>query len=278
MGERLVSYDHDGLTFDVRDSGPQDGPVVVALHGFPQTSRSWEAVAAHLTAAGCRVLAPDQRGYSPRARPQQVSAYALPALVGDVLALADAAGAERFDVLGHDWGGAVAWALAAGHPERVRTLTVASTPHPRALSAAMPHGQALRSWYMAVFQVPGLPERLLGHPRLAGPLLASMETPHPDRVQAFLSDRSAARGALAWYRAAGRSVVGRRSVPVGLVRVPTTYVWSDGDPALGRWAAEHTAQWVDADYRFVVLEGVSHWIPDERPEELARLVLERLQA
>ena len=276
VGERLVAYEHEGLTFDVSDRGPKDGRVVVALHGFPQTSRSWDQVTPYLTSAGCRVLAPDQRGYSPRARPRPVSAYAIPALVDDVLALADAAGAERFDLLGHDWGGGVAWALAAWHPDRVRTLTVASTPHPQALVAAMRHGQALRSWYMGLFQVPGLPERLLGNATLSAPLIAWMRTPHADSVHALLSDRDAARATLAWYRAAARTILGRRDAPVPAVRVPTTYVWSDGDPALGRWAAEHTREWVDADYRFVVLEGVSHWIPDERPEELAALVLERL--
>jgi pimeloyl-ACP methyl ester carboxylesterase len=210
-----------------------------------------------------------------------VSAYGLPALVGDVLALADAVGVERFDLLGHDWGGAVAWALAAWPPDRVRTLTVASTPHPRALVEAMPHGQGLRSWYMGAFQLPGLAELLLEHPRLSAPLLTAMRVPDVDQVQDFLADRGAARGALAWYRAFFRSSL-RSSLassarePVGVVRVPTTYVWSDADAALGRWAAEHTAEWVDADYRFVVLEGVSHWIPDERPDQLAELVLERL--
>jgi pimeloyl-ACP methyl ester carboxylesterase len=274
--QRLTWYAHHGLMFDVRDTGPEGGPVVIALHGFPQTSASLVPVAQRLAEAGRRVLAPDQRGYSPRARPAQVSAYAMPALVGDVLALADAAGAERFDLLGHDWGGAVAWALAAGYPDRVRTLTVASTPHPGALIAAMAHGQALRSWYMGAFQLPWLPERLLGDPRLGVRLLAAMGTPHPAQVQAFLADRGAASGALAWYRAFFRSIASREGVPVRHVTVPTTYVWSDGDPALGRWAAEHTQEWVDADYRFVVLKGVSHWIPDEAPEELARLALERM--
>ena len=276
MGERLEAYAHDGLTFDVRDTGPLDGPVLVALHGFPQTSACWHAVTPHLTDAGVRVLAPDQRGYSPRARPAGVSAYALPALVGDVLALADAAGAQRFDLLGHDWGGAVAWAVAAAHPDRVRTLTVASTPHPRALVAALAHGQALRSWYIELFQLPVLPELLLGARWLVGPLLARMRTPDPEDVQALLADRATARAALGWYRAAPRPLLGRTASPFPRVRVPTTYVWGSADPALGRWAAEHTGIWVEADYRFVPLEGVSHWVPQERPAELAALVLERM--
>lgn len=270
----LTRYTHDGLAFDVRDSGPKDGPAVVALHGFPQTSSAWGPVTEHLTAAGCRVLAPDQRGYSPDARPSEVSAYALPALVGDVLALADAAGLDRFDLLGHDWGGAVAWALAAWHPDRVRTLTVASTPHPRALAAAMPRGQAVRSWYMGLFQLPVLPEVLLRDTRISGPLLAALRTPHPERVQGFLAEPGAARAALAWYRAPLRGALRRAGAGVGVVTVPTTYVWSDGDPALGRAAAERTVEWVDGDYRLVVLEGVSHWIPEERPEELANLLLQ----
>ena len=275
MTTRVHAYDRDGLSFFVRDDGPADGPVVIALHGFPQTSASWAGVTPVLTAAGVRVLAPDQRGYSPGARPWAVRAYALSELVDDVLALADAAGVERFDLLGHDWGGAVAWAVVAAHPDRVRSLTVASTPHPRALVAALVHGQALRSWYIGAFQLPLLPELVLTTPALVRPLLARLRTPEAEEVRALLADRGAARAMVNWYRAAWSPLLGRTARPFPKVRVPTTYVWGDGDPALGRWAAEHTGLCVEADYRFVVLEGVGHWIPDERPAELARLVLER---
>ena len=129
---RLRQFHNEGLTFDVVDEGPLDGPVVVALHGFPQTSHSWAGVVPFLTEAGYRVLAPDQRGYSPGARPKGIKHYQLARLTEDVVALADQAGAERFDVLSHDWGAAVAWGLASARPDRVRTLTALSVPHLRA--------------------------------------------------------------------------------------------------------------------------------------------------
>lgn len=272
---RLTSFVSEGWTFDVRDSGPLDGPVLVALHGFPQTSASWDAVTPLLTAAGYRVLAPDQRGYSPGARPSAVGDYAMDHLCADVLALADAAGADRFHVLGHDWGAAVAWALAAGRPERVASLTAVSVPHPAALVRAMAGSQALRSSYMAFFQLPAVPELVLGAGGgvVARALLRRARNPDPAAGAALLADRPTATAALHWYRA----IRNRGHLRQGPVDVPTLYVWSDADPALGRRAAEATAGWVRGPYRLVVLPGVSHWIPEERPAELAGLVLEHLR-
>ncbi|GAA1426534.1 alpha/beta fold hydrolase [Microlunatus lacustris] len=276
MTARLTSFTSDGLTFDVRDEGPLDGPVVVALHGFPQTSASWAGVVPPLVAAGYRVLAPDQRGYSPGARPSEVRSYALAATVGDALALADAADAERFHVVGHDWGAAVGWALAGQHPDRVATLTAVSVPHPGSLVRAFAGSQALRSWYMLMFQVPGLAERLF---RAQGGavvrrMLAGTGMPDPEPSVRLLTDPQAATATLNWYRALRLpgNLRARRTA------VPTLYVWSDRDTALGRRAAEGTAAFVDGPYRFVVLPGVSHWIPEERPAELAALLLEHLAA
>ena len=274
MTTRLTTFGNDGLTFDVRDSGPLEGDVLIALHGFPQTSSSWSAVTPLLTAAGLRVLAPDQRGYSPGARPTGVENYRISRLAGDVLALADAAGAERFHLLGHDWGGGVAWQLAATYPDRVRTLSVASTPHPRALIAAMAGRQALRTWYMGVFQPPRLAEHLLTRNDFATlrRLATQSGMRDPDEVVRLFAEPGAATATINWYRALPRA---GGPMP-GEVHIPVLYVWSDRDPALGRHAAELTARWVTGDYRFEVLPGVSHWIPDEAPVELAELVLARI--
>lgn len=271
---RLTGLDIDDLYFPVRDVGPLDGPVIIALHGFPQTSLCWNQLADYLASAGYRVLAFDQRGYAPGARPQPVEAYRLERLAGDVLALADEAGVERFDLIGHDWGASVGWYLAAARPDRIRTLTAVSSPHPRALMAAMPGGQMLRSWYILLFQLPWLPEYLM---RVRGGALVSsglrqsgLADPSPS--VRLLSDPKAATAMINWYRALR---VRRFSSP-GKVSVPTLYVWSDRDPWLGRRAAELTAGWVGGPYRFEVMQGVSHWIPEERPEQLSRLVLDHL--
>jgi pimeloyl-ACP methyl ester carboxylesterase len=269
----MDSFRRDGLTFDVRDAGPRDGEPVVLLHGFPQDSAAWDLVAPALHQHGLRTLAPDQRGYSPMARPRGRAQYTLRQTVGDVLALLDAAGLERAHVVGHDWGGIVAWGLAAWHPDRVRTLTALSVPHPGAMAKAMvTSDQALRSYYMGVFQLPVLPERLLlaGNGAVLRRMLRSggLDDALVDHYVRRMQERGALSAALGWYRAlplAGRD-------PVGKVRVPTLHVWSTGDAFLGRAATEATGRFVDAPYRLEVLDGVSHWIPELAADRVAELV------
>ena len=261
------------LTFDVTDGGPPDAAeVAVLLHGFPQDRTSWNAVAAGLHAAGVRTLAPDQRGYSPRARPGGRSAYRLSELVADVVALVDAAGLQRVHVVGHDWGGAVAWALAARHPDRVASLTVLSTPHPRAMMQAVRHStQGLKSWYMLLFQLPLLPEALLA-PTLERSLTRSGLSAASARHSAELMRAGALGPALGWYRALPASL---REKAARRVTVPTTYVWGSRDFALGRTAAEATADGVTGPYRFVELDA-GHWLPEERADDVVAAVLERV--
>jgi pimeloyl-ACP methyl ester carboxylesterase len=267
------SFRRDGMTFDVRDAGPSDGEPVVLLHGFPQDSAAWDQVAPGLHQHGLRTLAPDQRGYCPMARPRGRRHYTLRQTTGDVLALLDAAGLERAHVVGHDWGGLAAWALAAWHPDRVRTLTAISVPHPAAMAKAMvTSDQALRSYYVGLFQLPLLPERLLlaGDGAALRRMLRQGGLPHAtvDHYVARMREPGALSAALGWYRALPWS--GRD--PVGRVRVPTLHMWSTGDAFLGRAATEATAQFVDAPYRLEVLDDVTHWIPELAADRVAELV------
>src|SRR3954452_19098027 len=171
----MDEFSRSDLVFDVTDTGPADGDVFVLLHGYPENRTSWQSVTPLLTAAGHRVLAPDQRGYSPRARPLRRRDYRMPELVADVLALVDASGAERVHLVGHDWGGAVAWAFASAHPDRLHTVTSLTTPHPRAFASSMVRsGQLLHSWYMLMFQLPALPEAAY-RPRLEGTLRGALK-------------------------------------------------------------------------------------------------------
>jgi len=271
----MQTFTRSGLTFDVSDSGPADGETIVLLHGFPQNRHEWDAIVPQLNEAGYRTLAPDQRGYSPRARPAGRKAYRQSELVADIAALVEASGAQKAHLVGHDWGAFVAWAFASRHPERLHTLTAVSVPHPRAFVYAMPRGQALKSWYMAFFQLPVIPEKLL--PTGAVLRLLGGGGLSEDQVRGYLEPLGpdGVTAALNWYRALPYSQrekgYGRKST------VPTTYVWSDGDAALGRKGAEATERFVDAPYRFDVLTGVSHWVADEAPDELAGIILERVR-
>ncbi len=273
----------NGWTFDVLAAGPSEGRLVVLLHGFPETSWSFAAQAVGLGSSGYRVVAPDQRGYSPGARPAEVEAYAEHELAADVVAIADAFDVETFDLVGHDWGGHVAWAVAASYPDRLRSLTAVSTPHPRALADALRGGdpdQAERSSYLSLFAQPNVPEALLlGDDGSGAGLVQLYESSGLDgvaaaRYLAALTAPGALTAALNWYRANDLEAV----LSVGNVSVPTMYVWSTDDIALGRSAAEATARWVDGPYRFVELDGVSHWIPELAAGELNRLLLEHLDS
>jgi pimeloyl-ACP methyl ester carboxylesterase len=274
----LETFDHDGFTFDVDDSGGVGEPVVL-LHGFPETRGSWNAVTPHLVDAGYRVLAPDQRGYSPRARPRGRRCYAMGHLVGDLMALADTAGLDRFHLVGHDWGGAVAWSAAVSHPERLLTVTSLATPHPTALAKAMvSSSQPLRSWYMLFYQLPWVPEASVtshwgGKAFFRVLVKSGLSVGRADQYVRFL--RSGAAGpAINWYRALPFiSPQGFRKVSV-----PALYVYGDGDQFLGRRAAGLTGDYTSGPYRYEVLAGVSHWMPEEAAAEVSRLLLEHLAA
>jgi pimeloyl-ACP methyl ester carboxylesterase len=271
------TFNRDGLAFDVTDTGSRDGRVVIALHGFPEDRHCWASLADVLNNSGYRVLAPDQRGYSPGARPPGRRAYALSQLRDDVLALADAAGAERFDVVGHDWGGVVAWDVAARHRSRVRTCTSLSTPHPGAMrDVALGSTQLLQSWYMLFFQIPMAPELILqaiGPARVARQLEQDgLDAGTAQRYASRLASPSAITPPINWYRALPFAL----RDPVPDVAVPSLYIWGDSNRYLTRAAADATAAHVTGRYRFEVLAGMSHWLPTGAAARVAPLLLEHL--
>ncbi len=267
-----------GLTFDVAVGGPDDGVPVLLLHGFPQNHRQWDALSPALWDAGLRTIAVDQRGYSPGARPDGVAAYRTPEAAADAAAVLDRLGAASAHVIGHDWGALVAWQLALAEPARVRTLTAVSVPHPAALWRAMHDDpdQRQRTSYMDFFRDHPRAEELMladGERRLRRMFGGSgLSEAAVERYVAPLRTPEALRAALNWYRAMDEADF----AGAGPVAVPTTYVWSDADPAIGPIAASACAEHVTADYRFVSLPGISHWIPDQAPAALAAAALARI--
>ena len=274
----IVQIDVGALTFDVTVAGPDDGPVVILLHGFPQTSACWRHTVPVLADAGYRVLAPDQRGYSPEARPAGVAAYHSAELTADVLGLADAVGAARFHLVGHDWGASIAWQVAARHGDRLLTVTPISVPHPLAYSTALASkdtDQEARSSYFPAFREEGAEHGMLANDKaflrmvfLATGFTEEDAAPYVDA----LGTPEALGAALNWYRAAGGHLI----ADLGPVTAPTLHVWSTEDPALGREGAEATGQYVEGPYRFEVFEGVDHWIPEHAPDRLNAVLLEHL--
>ena len=273
----ITGYRRGGLEFEVRDTGPLTGPPAVLLHGFPERASHWDAVAERLNAAGLRTLAPDQRGYSPGARPRTRAAYRMKHLVADVVALLQMLG-EPVHLVGHDWGAAVAWRLAADHPHLVETLTTVSVPHPAAFARSLvTSSQALRSWYVLAAQPPGFVEAVVRWTPgvIEGLLRASgLDDAGVARFRSEMVDDGALSGGLGWYRAAALEPTGVG----GPVRVPTTHVWSDGDVSLARRGAELTGRHVKAPYELRVLTGVTHWVPTQAPGPLADAVLHRVRS
>lgn len=270
-------------TFDAIVAGPDDGAAVFLLHGFPQTNQSWDDVIPVLAEAGYRVVAPNLRGYSPGARPPEPELYTMDHHMTDVLGMADALGVDQFHAVGHDWGASVTWALGMSHPDRVLSIVPLSVAHPQAIAAALTgsappvedeRSQTERFGYMAIFAAEGAEDTFLENDAaflrrlFSGPGFTEEEV--QDYVDHF-NEPGAMTGALNWIRARGSGM------QIEPVTIPTMYVWSTEDPALGRTGAELTVDYVEGPYRFEILEGVSHWIPDEAPVELNALLLEHLE-
>jgi pimeloyl-ACP methyl ester carboxylesterase/2-polyprenyl-6-methoxyphenol hydroxylase-like FAD-dependent oxidoreductase len=265
------------LTFDVEVSGPPDGDAVLLLHGFPHNSRSWSDIVPALHRAGLRTIAPDQRGYSPGARPTEVEAYALPLLAQDALDVLDALEVKTAHVVGHDWGAVVAWYLAARHSDRVRTLTAVAFPHLDAYQHAyrVDPEQQRCSGYIDYFSAADTEKVMLadGAAKLRELLAGADNALTPEqqaRYVEFHTQPGTLDAALNWYRV-GTLLDGRAAM--GPVPVPTTFIWSEADESVSTFAAEQTAEYVTGPYRLVTLRDVSHWQPQQVPELVAEEIL-----
>jgi pimeloyl-ACP methyl ester carboxylesterase len=275
MAEELELVVGD-LRFRAMAEGPDDGELVLLLHGFPQSWWEWRHQLRALGKAGYRAVAPDQRGYSPGARPDGVEQYHVDHLVADVLGMADSSGADRFHLVGHDWGAIVAWHLAAAHPERLHTLSTVSVPHPAAFARALKDPtseQAAKSGYIVGFQAPGAGGPMVADDGAGLRLVfqaSGLDGDVEEHVR-VLSQPGAIEAALNWYRALDFT-----GGDVGDIEVPTLFVWSTDDIAIAEEGAGWTGDHVTGPYRFVVLDGVSHWIPEVAAERLTELLLEHV--
>jgi pimeloyl-ACP methyl ester carboxylesterase len=257
----------NGVTLDVAQAGPEGGPLVLLLHGFPETSYGWRRQIPALAAAGFRVWAPDGRGYGRSDRPRGVDAYRIDRLAGDVVALMEAAGRDRARLVGHDWGAAVAWWLAAAEPARVERLAILNVPHFRVMKRFLwtSPSQWLRSSYMLFFQLSGLAEWLLSRRDFRALERALVRSSRPGTFDAEALDvyRQAWRapGALtamlSWYRAAARR--GVPDPPCARVAPPTLILWGARDAFLSRRMARASLAWCDQG-RLEVKEEATHWV------------------
>lgn len=271
----------NGLRFRAMVDGPADGEMVILLHGFPEGAESWSKQVDALAHAGILAVAPDLRGYGLSDAPEGVESYSIDHLAEDVRFMITAFGREAAHVAGHDWGAMVAWYFAGKYPEMTKTLTALSVPHPAALAAASrgDEDQQARSRYVGLFLVEGKAEEVLAGDDYRRLKAMFSLGPNPDAVPRGVIDhftRSVSRpgrltAALNYYRANLRVGGGAWETPirVGPITMPTTVLWGDHDPALGRSAVEATAKQVQGEYRLEVLQGAGHWLQFERPAEVS---------
>lgn len=270
----------NGMKFRCRTAG-DSGEAVLLLHGFPETSHMWQPLMEQLVEAGYRCLAPDQRGYSPGARPEGAEQYRTELIARDVFALADAWEVDQFHLIGHDWGAAAGWAAVSLQPQRILSWTALSVPHLTAFVTAIRDDadQQKRSEYVTFFQSPGTAETALSANDFA-PLRGIWSASSPEQVDEYvsvLSQPGALTATLNWYRAGG---IAQRSdaftFEMGSVATPTLFIWGNQDMAIGRAAAEANAQYVTGPHRFVELDA-GHWLIQEAPERVTSEVLEHIR-
>jgi pimeloyl-ACP methyl ester carboxylesterase len=277
MAHELVAT--NGIRLHVVQAGPPEGPLLILLHGFPETSYGWHHQTPALAAAGYRVWVPDQRGYNSSDKPRGVAAYNLDLLAADVVGLIDAAGKQTASVIGHDWGGAVAWWIAAKYPHRLDRLVVLNAPHGAVMQRNLRHNSAQRrrSWYMFFFQLPFLPEllsrrrgwRLLTQTLRTSSRQGTFSEADLDEYRQAWSQPGAYSAMLNWYRAMFRSPP--RPPPRQPITVPTLLIWGGQDRFLGRELAEQSIRRCSAG-QLVFVDNSTHWLHHEQPTVVTALI------
>jgi len=265
-------------------AGPEEGPLALLLHGFPECWYSWHHQIPALARAGYRVVVPDQRGYNLSDKPPGVASYQIDHLTGDLLDLIHAVGRERATIVAHDWGGAAAWRFAMDYPQVVERLVVMNAPHPVALAKALKNdwSQRLKSWYMFTFQVPWLPEALFSlSPRATARLFFRETAVRRDAfseadlevMAAALAQPGALKSMIHWYRASFRYRPAQRA---RTVEAPTLLLWAEDDVALGKALTYGLERWVP-DLEIHYIPDCGHWVQNEAPAEVNEWMLAFLQ-
>jgi pimeloyl-ACP methyl ester carboxylesterase len=280
-GVEFAYYETNGVRLHVAQAGPPDGPLVLLLHGFPEFWYAWRYQIPQLAQAGFRVWAADQRGYNLSDKPQQIKSYNVDELAADAIGLIDAAGVQQATLIGHDWGGAVAWWTAIKYPQRLNRLVILNVPHPvvmrRQLRSSL--AQLCHSWYILFFQLPWLPEAAARLGNWNSLVQALSRTSRAgtfteadfDQYRAAWSQPGACRSMLHWYRALLRA---RPQTPADMrVHVPTLLIWGTKDKFLGREMAQPSIDLCD-DGRLVPLEDATHWVQHEEAEHVNQLIIE----
>jgi pimeloyl-ACP methyl ester carboxylesterase len=267
----MSRVDVNGVGIEYQVTGR--GRPVVLLHGFPDSGRLWRHQVTALAEAGFQVIVPDLRGYGRSDKPSEVEAYSLPLLAGDVMAVLADAGAERAHVVGHDWGAALAWAIASLAPGRVDHLAVLSVGHPSTFRRTLEQRQ--KSWYMLLFQFPGVAERWLTENHWANMIGAGH--PDADQVIADIEANGSLVPGLNWYRAnVGPETWVGPPVQLPPVQAPAMGIWSTGDFALTEVQMTDSAENVAGPWRYERLDGPGHWMQLDAPDKVSALLLDFL--
>lgn len=275
----------NGIQLHMVSEGAPSDPLVILLHGFPEFWYGWRHQIPALAAAGYWVWAPDQWGYNDSDKPDGIAAYAVDELAADVVGLIDAAGRDTAFIVGHDWGAAVAWWVAAQYPERVKRMVIINVPHPTVMQQQLRHNlaQLQKSWYVFFFQIPWLPEAIAQFNHWDVPVKALVQSSRPgtftaddlDIYRNAWSRPGAYSSMVNWYRAAVQSPPAPLSNP--RIHVPTLLIWGAQDQFLGKELAQPSID-LCAEGRLVFIDSATHWVHHEEANRVNVLIDEFLKA